>query len=370
MATEGDVGERLKLAIRRRGLSTKQAMDKLRAAKVPGSSQGNFYRILRNDTSPTTNFIVGASRELGVSVGWLASGEGKMTPHEPFPGEDVNRYGVQDLPEVTQNDVLGVARRLLTAMDRSGLNLDQLRDRTIELSSGIAAWLRIPLSRSDKFRQLDPDLEAMAFCDMALRALGFLVPESGDPPTPSGTDKALTALAELERRLAGGKTPFPEDEEQAATEGPASSEERRGEPSEEEMAELLKVEVAKLSADQQGADELSVGHRRRTRQNDEVERQLQEILRLARERPDDRLPDLLRDVVRTLAEGREPPPGTVEPPPDEPGPAVLGEEYTGPPVPEPAEFTLEEKKALAGRAKPTAIKVWTATGPETSGEDP
>ena len=116
--------------------------------------------------------------------------------------------------------------------------------------------------------------------------------------------------------------------------------------------QLRKVEVARLSEDQQRADELSEDHRTRARQDDEVKEQLQEILRLNREGYDARLPDLLRDVIGTLTEGREPPEGDwQEPLPTEPGPAVLGDKDIGLPVREPEELTPEQKKALAERKR-------------------
>ena len=204
---EEGIGVRLKVAFQRNRLTFMAAQEQLSAAGVPGSSESNLYKILSDKVLPTTRFVIEASKELRVSAGWLLAGEGEMAPDEPFSKEDAERYGVKDLPGVIQNDVLGLARRLLVATDRTGLNLDQLGDRTAALSEGIAAWLRIPLLHSNKFRQLDPDLEATAFCDAALRALRLLIPRPGSNPTPGKPDKALVELTRLERRLAGRKKP-------------------------------------------------------------------------------------------------------------------------------------------------------------------
>ena len=346
MATEGGVGGRLKLAIHRRGLGTRQAIDRFEIAKVPGSSQGNFYRILKNETEPKTGFIIGASRELGVSAGWLLTGEGEMAAQAPLSPEDVERLGLFDLPELTQDDVVALTQELYGTTDRSGLTLEQRETRIDALSQGIAAWLRIPLLHSDKFRRAKMERGlATAFCDVALRALRLLIREPGDLPTPGSPDRALAELAKMERRLAGR-------EKYRRTRRRATNYTREVLGALERGEEPPEVEVARLSADQEKADELSEDHRTRARQDDEVKEQLQEILRLNREGYDARLPDLLRDVIRTLTEGREPPPGDwQEPLPTEPGPAVLGEEYSGPPV-ETDEFTPEEKKALAERERP------------------
>ena len=249
IATEGGVGGRLKLAIHRRGLGTRQAIDRFEIAKVPGSSQGNFYRILKNETEPKTGFIIGASSVLGVSAGWLLTGEGDMAAQEPLSPEDVERLGLFDLPELIQDDVVALTQQLYGTTDRSGLTLEQRETRIAALSQGIAAWLRIPLLHSDKFRRAKMERGlAIAFCDVGLRALRLLIREPGDLPTPGSPDRALAALAKMERGLAG-RDEVPKDQE-------ASDDLRQ-----DRGDELRKVEVARLSEDQKRASELLEDHR-------------------------------------------------------------------------------------------------------------
>ena len=103
-----------------------------------------------------------------------------------------------------------------------------------------------------------------------------------------------------------------------------------------------RVEVGRLSESQKKIDELFEARRREARQT-EIKEQAKERRRyvLAQER---------RDSTRRQA-GERPPAGWQEPRPNELGPAVLGEEYSGPPVPPPEELTPEQKKALAERKR-------------------
>ncbi len=357
-AAEG-IGDRLKLAILRAGLHQKQAQELLHArlregdgVPVKGASHGTFYKILAGRISPRADFLIEAAEVFGVSVTWLLSGSGEMQPREPLGQQDVELSGLQDLPKWIQRDVIGLAEMLFGRTDKRGEGVRDVRRRIYALSEAIAAWLRIPLLHSSKFRRPKSEWEAIQFCEDALRALQLLVPGPGHPPTPGGPDKALAALAEMERGLAG-RDEVPKDQE-------ASDDLRQ-----DRGDELRKVEVARLSEDQQRADELSEDHRRKARQDDEVKEQLQEILRLNREGYDARLPDLLRDVIRTLTgwaevlvaeQGRHALRQRGEPLPTEPGPAVLGDKYTGPLVQEPEEFTPEEKEALAERKRQRKVK--------------
>lgn len=192
---------RLKAAIRHADLSQADAQDRLEREEVRGASQGNFYKILGGESTPSAEFIAGVSKLTGVSADWLLTGTGEMRRKDPISREMVEDYGLVDLPEAVQHDVIGVAHRFLVETDRTGLNLDDTFERIGALSRGIAAWLRLPL-HSDKVRDLKSDIERTTYCSAALRALQMLIPE-GDEPKPPGEDPVLEELAQLEARLAG-----------------------------------------------------------------------------------------------------------------------------------------------------------------------
>lgn len=297
----------------------KERLGEGEGAPVKGASHTTFYNILAGRTSPRADFLFVAGEVLGVSPTWFFDGGGEMEARKPFGQQDVDLYSLRDLPEWVQHDVVGLAEMLFGRTDKRGVGVRDVRRRIAALSESIAAWLRVPLLHSNKFRRPKSEWEAIQFCEDALRALQFLVPEPGDPPTPGGPDGALVALAEMERGLAG-RDEVPKDQE-------ASDDLRQ-----DRGDELRKVEVVRLSADQRRASELSADHRRKARQ-DEAEKLAAEQSKHARR------------------QRQEPPPGDgQEPLPTEPGPAVLGEEYSGPPV-EPEEFTPQEKKALAERKR-------------------
>lgn len=202
MALDG-LPNRLKTAIRHADLSQADAQEQLERKGVRGASQGNFYKILGGQSTPSAEFIAEVSSVTGVSADWLLTGTGEMRRKEPISREVVEEYGLEDLPEAVQHDVVGIAQRFLVETDRTGLNLDDTFERIGALSRGIAAWLRLPL-RSDKVRDLKSDLERTTYCDAALRALQMLIPDEEEEPKPPGEDAVLTELAELEARLTDG----------------------------------------------------------------------------------------------------------------------------------------------------------------------
>lgn len=194
---------RLKAAIRHADLSQADAQDRLERKGVRGASQGNFYKILGGDSTPSAEFVAGISSLTGVSADWLLTGTGEMRRKDPISRKMVEDYGLVDLPEAVQHDVVGVAQRFLVETDRTGLNLDDTFERIGALSRGIAAWLRIPL-HSEKVRDLKSDLERTTYCGAALRALQMLIPdEEGGEPKPPGEDPVLNELAQLEESLSG-----------------------------------------------------------------------------------------------------------------------------------------------------------------------
>lgn len=262
-------GDRLKEAIAIRELTRDAAIAKLHDAGVKRMSRSTFYRYLDGRSRPNVKFLEAFCQVFGVSADYLLTGKGPIEPERFLDDEQVEMYGLRDLPEQVQTDVLHLAVGLFATSNKRGLSEPDIHARVQSISRGLAAWLRMPLHHSDKLRRPRSELEAIAFCGQALQALKMLAPEvtaskagdrSGGPDrardelsrrageTPGGPDRALNELADAERRLHPGGTPVDVADEsgQAGESSPARDVARvtLEELVEAELEELDRVESA------------------------------------------------------------------------------------------------------------------------------
>lgn len=203
--SENSLGDRLKAAIRRAGMSQTEAQQLIQNGleKGKGGSSANFYRVLSGAVSPSVDFLREASKRLEVSADWLLTGQGEIEREDPVGWDLVDDCGLEGLPEQIQHDVIRLALQLLTARERSELDLEETDEQIVALARGIAAWIQLPL-RSEKLKDLQSDLEVTAYCDAALRALRMLRPVGEGASTPAGRDEVLDRLAQLDEELARG----------------------------------------------------------------------------------------------------------------------------------------------------------------------
>lgn len=83
-------GERVAVAINRVGGSTKMA-------KIAGVSTSVLSKWRRNESDPSRTRLVKMARAAGVSVEWLATGEGEPQGDEQAPGEPAGGPSEEDL---------------------------------------------------------------------------------------------------------------------------------------------------------------------------------------------------------------------------------------------------------------------------------
>ena len=73
------VGNRLREALKMRDMSIRAFQAEMKQRDVSGASYPTIHRYLKDETSPTLNFLHSAAAVLDVRAAWLATGEGTAT---------------------------------------------------------------------------------------------------------------------------------------------------------------------------------------------------------------------------------------------------------------------------------------------------
>ena len=300
--------ERLELS--QRGLQGRLSTD------LPGGSYNNVNNALRGRTTPNAQLAAAIAEVLDCDPGWLLVGEG-TSDHTPMSDEEAAECGLLQVPSALRNSLVSFAFELAPLHLPTGCGLEAAFATISELAKKLGEALLAPFSGPIS---LPTDKRAaVAILSSQLRVIRWAVargqfdmdlPERLKPPL-SAQDRSDLVVDAIWH---GHEPP--------------------------------RVEVGRLSEDQEGIDELFEARRREARQD--------EVKKLAKERRRYVLAQERRRSTRRQAGER--PPAADEPRPNEPGPAVLGEEYSGPPVREPEELTPEEKEALAERKRQTKAK--------------
>ena len=163
-------GERLKKALKYRGIPQRQFTKRIKPLVARGGSYRSLSNYLTNEFTPTQAWTQAASGILGVSETWLGADEGRMLPDEPPTETDPNFalcYGALDILEPGLSDTahLGTVVHLMLARDQ----FEERYGETMGLSGkdakkSYAEHLLLPLKQlllhvrgSDEFEDLTPE---------------------------------------------------------------------------------------------------------------------------------------------------------------------------------------------------------------------
>lgn len=300
-------GARVRVAVRRADTSVRRLQKRLKAMDAPGSSYANICKVMAGTSIPNALLVLRMAEVLDCDPGWLLAGRGNIE-QEPMSDEEAAEYGLEQVPAALRNNVVQLALDVAPRYLEPGRGLDEAFDTISELTRQIRDALLAPFS--GRFSVPEDEVSAEAILSNQLRVVRWA---------------ATAGQLEIE--------PVEQPKRPAYTNELFGAWDRGEEPP--------KVEVGRLSGDQRTADELSEAHKRKARQTETKEQ--------AEERRKYVLAVEERDSTQQQA--GEQLPNAAEPRPNELGSAVLGDKYTGPPVPPPEELTPEQKKALAERTR-------------------
>jgi len=270
-----------------------------------GRSYNNVNNSVKGRTTPNAQLVADIAEALDCDPGWLLAGVGEAV-QEPMSDEEAVECGLTEVPPALRNSIISAAVKLAPQHYATDCGLDAVFATMSELARQLGKALMAPFSGAIALPE--DQKAALAILSSQLRVIRWAasaghidieLPERLGRPTSSldRSDEAVQAIM-------------------------------RGEEPDRE--------VGPLSVDQRQIDEhrkkARLSEARKNTEDEEKERRryalVQEQLYYAR-RMEGELPD---DML--------------EPAPDTPGPAVVGDKYKGPPVPEPEEIPDEERQRI------------------------